>query len=226
MWRSTSTRKDARFIPYRERAARRALGYGGGDMTRGAADRNETGAPGEQALVSAEALLGRMHGGALASRLDWTHLAFDPDGVEALITHAAAATRRKMSVAGLPESFDNASFAGDEVPPALLLVKDDGIFLMSNGRPPLPDPSTPDRALVTYAEGYDPHTDSDVWSRSREALGGDAGVEAISLDDMSRAVSAARAGHGGGRVWISVSVEALIVHQVDVPRDDVAPVSD
>ena len=192
-------------------------------MTHDPEGRNETGVPGEQALASAEELLGRMHGGALESRPDWTHLAFDPERVDALISHAAGAAQHVMSVAGPPESSDDSSLAGDEVLPALLLVKDDGIFLRSNGLPPLPDPNAPDRSLVAYAKGYDPHADTEVWTRSREAMGGDASVEPISLGDVLRAVSAARAGHGGGKVWISVSTEALIIHQINAPRGEPAP---
>ena len=183
-------------------------------MTRAVGDGNESGAPQEQSLVSAEEILDRMHGGALSSRPDWTHLAFDPDGVEALVAHAAGAPHHEMSVAGLAEPFEDTPVAGDEVPPAVLLVKDDGVFLMSNGHPPLADPSAPERAFVVYAEGYNPLTDPDVWSRSRDAMGGDASVEAIAPGDISRAVSAARAGHGGGKVRISVSSEALVIHRI------------
>ena len=183
-------------------------------MTRAVGDENESGAPHEQSLVAAEEVLGRMHDGALPSRPDWTHLAFDPDGTEALVAHAAEAPRHEMSAAGPSEPFEDAPGSGDEVPPAILLVKDDGVFLMSNGHPPLADPSAPDRAFVVYAEGYNPLKDSNVWSRARDAMGGDASVEAIAPGDVSRAVSAARAGYGGGKVWISVSSEALVIHQI------------
>ena len=51
--------------------------------------------------------------------------------------------------------------------PGLLFVKDEGIYLMSNGT------DTSARETVTYAEGYNPNADEDVWERSRAALGGD-----------------------------------------------------
>ena len=56
----------------------------------------------------------------------------------------------------------------------LWLVKDHGIYLMSNGRPGLPDDEDePEgRSKIVYAIGYDPRT-GDVWDKCRDAVGGD-----------------------------------------------------
>ena len=50
--------------------------------------------------------------------------------------------------------------------PGLILVKDDGIYLMSNGGG--------EKSLnVAYASGYNPKVDGDVWDKCRDAVGGD-----------------------------------------------------
>jgi len=38
--------------------------------------------------------------------------------------------------------------------PALWFVGDEGLYLMSNGLPHLPQPTKSDRSLVAYADGY------------------------------------------------------------------------
>ncbi|GIF02006.1 DUF3085 domain-containing protein [Paractinoplanes rishiriensis] len=62
--------------------------------------------------------------------------------------------------------------------PALWFVGDEGLYLMSNGRPGQPHPAGGDRLYVVYADGY--HT-----SMSKHAIadkiGGDDFVEALPL---------------------------------------------
>ena len=61
--------------------------------------------------------------------------------------------------------------------PGLFFVKDDGVYLMSSGRPEGLDPETgkPPRPKVAYAKGFDPTLDdrADVWDRAQIAVGGD-----------------------------------------------------
>jgi hypothetical protein len=71
---------------------------------------------------------------------------------------------------------------GQEVGAQLWLVKDDGIYLMSNGDP---HPTKGEKSLsVVYAKGYDPEKDQDVWDKSREAVSGDDFVEHLSLAEL------------------------------------------
>lgn len=75
--------------------------------------------------------------------------------------------------------------------PALLLVKDEGIYLMSNGVPHLPHKRPApngshdiDCSKVCYAHGFDPTKQDrmDVWDRAREAVGGHDFAEPIGAD--------------------------------------------
>jgi len=73
-----------------------------------------------------------------------------------------------------------------EVGPALEFVKDEGIYLLSNGGPAdLSVDQDPTRPPVVYAEGYDPTVEDrmEVWARARAAVGGDDFVEFIALDE-------------------------------------------
>lgn len=68
--------------------------------------------------------------------------------------------------------------------PGLLFVKDEGVYLMSNGT------DTSARETVTYAEGYNPKTDEDVWEKSRDAVGGDDFAERLDREFMSEVLRA------------------------------------
>lgn len=75
--------------------------------------------------------------------------------------------------------------------PGLLLVHDDGVYLMSNGvphdtirRPMRKGKPATDGAFVAYAEGTDP-TELDFdewWETSRELVGGDDFVECLPIE--------------------------------------------
>lgn len=65
--------------------------------------------------------------------------------------------------------------------PGLWLVKDRGVYIMSNANPKeLVNPGDPDnsRCVVSYAEGHDPKKDEDWW------VGGDDYVEIFSAEDL------------------------------------------
>jgi len=59
--------------------------------------------------------------------------------------------------------------------PAILLVHDKGVYLMSNGEPgdPLDGKGEGFRRYVAYAEGCNPTTDSGWYDNSRYLVGGD-----------------------------------------------------
>ena len=62
-----------------------------------------------------------------------------------------------------------------KAPPSLWLVKDEGIYLMSNGKPAMPAGHN-----VVYADGYGKNADYDA---VREAAGGDDFVEGLPIDE-------------------------------------------
>ena len=81
--------------------------------------------------------------------------------------------------------------------PQLMIVKDDGIYLMSNGEPRLlangtianldaplekDAPEAESHNYVVYALGYNPKVDGDVWNKSRAAAGGDDFGEHVEID--------------------------------------------
>ena len=97
-----------------------------------------------------------------------TTLKFKKDELRRVVEHSANAPSHNMGwESDTPEG------------PAIILVKDDGIYLMSNGEPAdiVKDPTR----FVAYARGYDPR-DGDVWEKCRAAVGGDDFAETIPLD--------------------------------------------
>lgn len=78
--------------------------------------------------------------------------------------------------------------------PALLLVKDRGVYLMSNGKPPLLAPGER-RSLVLYAQGHGPGS---------EGPGGGGFVEEIRVNDDLMATL--RSELGFGAEWFGVMV--------------------
>lgn len=70
--------------------------------------------------------------------------------------------------------------------PALFLVHDHGVYLMSNGTPrDLVPGSASERCRVAYAKGCDPNVGEfdDWYGTSRDLVGGDDFVETLPLDD-------------------------------------------
>ena len=96
-------------------------------------------------------------------------LKFDGDGVRELYEHARGCTDFKGAY-------------GQKPIPSLFLVHDDGVYLMSAGKPHLPNPDKPKMSKVVYAEGCNPDTDEDWWDASRALVGGDDFAEALPLD--------------------------------------------
>lgn len=105
-----------------------------------------------------------------------TRLTFDKVAVRLLVEHAIAAPKHGMGY-------------GHEGPtaPCLILVKDDGIYLMSNGEPCLPGQDSVNHAV--YAKGYNPKTDGDVWDKCRDAVGGDDFAEYMPVDQFAIVMS-------------------------------------
>ena len=100
-----------------------------------------------------------------------SRLMFDLAALRSIVEHALSASEHAPTFGQAPP-----------IAPALWLVKDEGIYLMSNGRPrQMVDGSSAagqdldGQSLVVYAEGFDP-TKADpmaVWYAARDAVGGD-----------------------------------------------------
>lgn len=89
---------------------------------------------------------------------------------------------------------------------ALMLVGDQGVYLMSNGQPPLPQGQN-----VAYAEGMNPDTDDEWWDAKRRTFGGDDGVEFI------EAIKAIRQMIARGAPVICIEINENYVEVLDKP---------
>lgn len=82
------------------------------------------------------------------------------------------------------------------VPFGLLLVADQGVYIMSNGEPrdivtPHPEDPMKGTSRVVYAEGISPGTNEfdDWWERKRAAMGGDDQGLFLNGDDVEEALA-------------------------------------
>ena len=98
-----------------------------------------------------------------------TKLTFSHKDVIRCVEHALAAPNHSMGYG------DNS-----KPRPALFFVKDDGIYVMSNGTPRDAVAPPAPKCFVAYAKGYDPAT-GNVWDKCRNAVGGDDFSENIEL---------------------------------------------
>ncbi len=106
-------------------------------------------------------------------------LTFAAPAVLELLRHAIAAPKH------------SSPYSQEDPGPSLFLVKDEGIYLMSNGKPGLPGENAPNK--VVYAKGYEPLTEkqrdgSDAWGeryeKIRAAVGGDDFAEFLPADSL------------------------------------------
>ena len=109
-------------------------------------------------------------------------LKFKLSEVKPLVDHALAAQSHKPLSGGTPK-------------PMLWIVKDAGVYLMSNGHPHLHDPAKPDEpdsSLVAYADGHDPRK-GNTWDADCEECGGDDfGEELCDAAEVKRAIDEGR----------------------------------
>ena len=127
-------------------------------------------------------------------------LTFNPIDVAALLRDSAAAEKRRptfdqqiarmgkakgltdegaMEAAMSGAALDHS--AGADIPAGLWLVKDDGIYLMSNAE-------FQDAPKVVYAQGYDPH-EGEVWDKCRDVMGGDDMCEFVPADAFADVIA-------------------------------------
>jgi hypothetical protein len=79
----------------------------------------------------------------------------------------------------------NGAYGEEANGPALFLVHDQGVYLMSNGSPRDTEGGQDGRCRVAYAEGCDPNVGEfdDWYGTSRDLVGGDDFVETLPLGD-------------------------------------------
>ncbi|CAM2909640.1 hypothetical protein CFR75_12275 [Komagataeibacter xylinus] len=88
-----------------------------------------------------------------------------------------------------------------KIPAGLMLVGDQGIYLMSNGHPGLPGDNG-EVNLVAYAREADTQASPEDWyDVKRASFGGDDGAEFLSAETIRKALEATARGH----FWIDVS---------------------
>jgi hypothetical protein len=84
-----------------------------------------------------------------------------------------------------------------KVPAGLHLVKDSGVYLMSNGTPRLLAPGKKDSSQVVYAQGHSP---ADEW------IGGDDFCDFLSLDTFEDIIA-----KGGKMIVITVTERTVTI---------------
>ena len=118
--------------------------------------------------------------------MEFLYLRFRTSVVQRLVTHTDESATHLMSVGqrvrtyGTPEPVIGEQHS---CPPGLLLVRDDGIYLMSNGLPRL-DGGADGGSLVVYAMGFDPVAMKKNGHGIDAGIGVDDFVDFISLSDI------------------------------------------
>lgn len=113
------------------------------------------------------------------------------DALKQIVDHAAAN--------------DPGPFYGETIERCVFLVKDEGAYLMSGGKPGLihPEKGAP-RQLVVYADGHNPDTGDYDWDFTRSICGGDDFVEPLDLPFIQRAIA-----RGAKTITVSLTDDAI-----------------
>jgi Protein of unknown function (DUF3085) len=111
-------------------------------------------------------------------------ITFDRAGVDRLIAHAMAAPEHSPSYGQKPP-----------IKPGLFLIGDQGVYLMSNGKPGLKADKSRGN-FVIYADQINPETMpfDDWWEAKRSAFGGDDGADTIDIDAIELILANSRPG--------------------------------
>lgn len=103
-----------------------------------------------------------------------TKLIFKSADLLRVVDHSLAAPKRGKQIV---DYRDGKAVTAPVEAPAVLLVHDQGVYLMSNGEPrdqlDAPGGRKLRSAYVAYAQGCNPQTDSDWYDTSRDLVGGD-----------------------------------------------------
>jgi hypothetical protein len=90
------------------------------------------------------------------------NLIFNAADVRRVVEHSIASPKQ------LPMAYTKDEFPEE---PAVVLVHDQGIYLMSNGDPR--DLERGDHSFCAYAQGCHPQNDPEWWDTARDLVGGD-----------------------------------------------------
>lgn len=96
-------------------------------------------------------------------------LEFHSPDVRRVVDHALAAPKHECTLYGQKSLSEG---------PAVFLVGDSGVYLMSNGLP-IDLIETPCRRFVAYAKGMHPDVDDGWYDLKREVFGGDDGADLL-----------------------------------------------
>lgn len=122
-------------------------------------------------------------------------LVFDAAAVEQRLNHALAAKEHSKV------------YGQHTAEPGVILVHDQGVYIMSNGMPREIDPNTPCKSIVVYAERCHPDQDDDWYDTARALVGGDDFAEFIPANIIKRAIDFAKA--HGGKLVITINGDQL-----------------
>lgn len=102
-------------------------------------------------------------------------LHFTAADVRRVVEHSINAPEQRPVVVDYGEPPDWKPTTKPPEAPAVVLVHDDGIYLMSNGSPRdlISGDQDNGRSFVAYAKGCNPDTDEDFWHHSVDLVGGD-----------------------------------------------------
>jgi Protein of unknown function (DUF3085) len=96
-------------------------------------------------------------------------LVFQAADVRRVVEHALNSTKHNAELVDYDKDFNPITKPGK---PAVMLVHDDGVYLMSNGEPRDLLGSS-ERSFVAYAKGCHPGKDADWYETARALVGGD-----------------------------------------------------
>lgn len=100
-----------------------------------------------------------------------SQLIFKAADVRRVVEHSINAPEQAPQTTGYDDTTGN-MITEAVMDPAILLVHDDGVYLMSNGKPR--DVVQSGRSYTAHAKGCDPGKDKDTWwDTSRDLVGGD-----------------------------------------------------
>jgi hypothetical protein len=133
-------------------------------------------------------------------------LIFSAKDVRRVVEHSLAAPEQGQMVIGIKRG--ELQYGLPEAP-SVLLVHDDGVYLMSNGKPrdlvSGDDGKGGGRSFCAYAKGCDPSRDAECWDTSRMLVGGDDFGETLPWAEQIKAKLDA----GAKQIVISVTADNI-----------------
>lgn len=124
-------------------------------------------------------------------------LSFDIKGVRKLVDHAKAATQHKATY-------------GQPAQPGLILAGDQGVYLVSSGKPDLKREDGKPGSLVVYAQGINPEVDDfdSWWGAKRASFGPDDGADLLPLESIEPVLRAWEQA-GGQHLQLDVTANGI-----------------